>query len=128
MRRFVTTAPSMTALLKFCPQYCTVCHAKNCTAWYNKRNFVSCRCAALRAPGCLPEKHTDGRELASWPTISNIDEEVERDDTTFCKRSARSYPFGGGFRNCRAGFGAVGVGIRVRCLLGHHCTKSTSAP
>src|SRR5712691_673561 len=54
-------------------------------------------------------------------------EEVERDDTTFCKRSARPHPSVSGFRNCRAGAGAVGVGARFRCLLGYHRPKDACA-
>src|SRR5437773_5081104 len=50
-------------------------------------------------------------------------EEVEGDDTTFCKRSARPHPSVSGFRNCRAGAGAVGVGARFRGLLGHYRPK-----
>src|SRR5215510_8747985 len=86
---------------------------------------VAPRCGQQGTP---PEKRSTRPRAGVLANHSETStEEVEQDDTTFCKRSARPHPSVSGFRNCRAGAGAIGVGARFRGLLGHHCPKDAGA-
>src|SRR4029453_11872613 len=102
--------------------------SRSCKKLYGMLHFTTILCPAARLWAAVYLPWTTKYKAKSWrpaQSFSNIDEEVEGDDTNFCKRSAKPYPSPVRFRICCTGAGAVSTGVRFRRLLGHYCPKDT---